>query len=469
VSNTASERLTSTSTSSQSPARQDTPAPAQTALSAPLTQQQLARDPSDILFYIALAMLPVDGTLLGIPLPYWTPLSPWFFLAYALANWRYLRLTLRAYLPFFLFPVLLVVTSIYGWQTVAVHVNAIALSFISLLLGLACLASLDIAFARKHLSVRTAITVVVCTYWFAFAVGVAQFIALKLQSDASLHYFAAMMYRRYIRIRPQFLFAEPSYIGMHIFGVLLPLFWLTRDRRLAALIPVFAAGAIAMGSGTRIIIDSAVALFLWLLSAVNFRNRKATWGFVAGSSAIAAGGLLAVILNPRLNDLATRGVLAGDPSMSARIFHMLAPMWSWKHDLSHFLFGWGAGNISEAVRDGYAGARQWFDTHGGVANSEINGLANPPTNTFTMSAYSSFITEFGIVMFALLAVMMLVHVTKHHAWNRTTVCWLVLTAYLYIQFESYAFYALWLLVFAVGSGCLSVRRKVDDIAINTTQ
>jgi hypothetical protein len=211
------------------------------------------------------------------------------------------------------------------------------------------------------LSVRASVTVVVCTYWCAFAVGVAQFIALKLQSDADLHYFAAMMYRRYIRIRPQFLFAEPSYIGMHLFGVLLPLFWLTRDRRLAVLIPVFAAGAIAMGSGTRIIIDSAVALFLWLLSAVNFHNRKATWGFVAGSSAIATGGLLAVILNPRLNDLATRGVLAGDPSMSARIFHMLAPMWSWKHDLSHFLFGWGAGNISEAVRDGYAGARQWFD------------------------------------------------------------------------------------------------------------
>jgi hypothetical protein len=453
VSNTASERLISTSTSSQSPAQQHTFSAAQTALSASLTQQQLARDPSDILFYIALAMLPVDGTLLGIPLPYWTPLSPWFFLAYALVNWRYLRLTLRAYLPFFLFPVLFVVTSVYGWQTVAAHANAIALSFVSLLLGLACLASLDIAFARKRLSVRASVTVVVCTYWSVFAVGVAQFVALKLHSDATLHYFAAMMYRSYIRARPQFLFAEPSYIGMHLFGVLLPLFWLTHDRRLAVLIPVFAAGAIAMGSGTRIIIDSAVALFLWLISAVNFRNRKATLGFVAGSSAIVAGGLLAVILNPRLNDLATRGVLAGDPSMSARIFHMLAPMWSWKHDLSHFLFGWGAGNISEAVRDGYTGARQWFDAHGGAANSEINGLANPPTNTFTMSAYSSFITEFGIIMFALLVVMMLVHVAKHHAWNRTTVCWLVLAAYLYIQFESYAFYALWLLIFAVSSGC----------------
>jgi hypothetical protein len=68
-----------------------------------------------------------------------------------------------------------------------------------------------------------------------------------------------------------------------------------------------------------------------------------------------------------------------------------------------------------------------------------------------MSVYSSFITEFGIVMFALLAVMLLIHITTHRAWNRTTVCWLVLTAYLYIQFESYAFYALWLLIFAAAS------------------
>lgn len=412
-------------------------------------ERPIARNASDILFYIALAVLPVDGTLLGYPLPYWTPLAPWFFLAYALSNWRYLQLTLRTYLPFFLFPVLLALTSVYGWQTVAMHGNAIALSFISILLGLACLASLDIAFARKHLQIRAAITIIVCAYWFAFAVGVAQFLALKLHSDASLHYFTAMMYRRYIQVRPQFLFAEPSYIGMHLFGVLLPLFWLTRDRRLAVLIAVFAAAAIAMGSGTRIIIDSVLALFLWMLSAVRFRNRKATWGFLAGSCAIAAGALSAVILEPRLNALATRGLLAGDGSMSARIFHMLAPMWSWKHDFRHFIFGWGSGNISNAVHNGYAGARRWFDSHGGVPNQEIDGLANPPIDTFTMSAYSSFITEFGMLMFALLAVMILIHISRRHAWNRVTVCWLALTTYLYIQFESYAFYAIWLLIFAV--------------------
>ena len=120
----------------------------------------------------------------------------------------------------------------------------------------------------------------------------------------------------------------------------------------------------------------------------------------------------AIIINPRLNSLATNGLLAGDGSMSARIFHMLAPMWSWKHDLPHFMFGWGAGNISNAVRTGYAGARQWYDAHGGAPNTEIDGLANPPADTFTMSIYASFITEFGLFCFLAFLLLVLAHVAS---------------------------------------------------------
>ena len=51
-------------------------------------REPIVEDASDLLFYMALVLLPVDGTVAGISLPYWTPLSPWFFLAYAVANWR---------------------------------------------------------------------------------------------------------------------------------------------------------------------------------------------------------------------------------------------------------------------------------------------------------------------------------------------------------------------------------------------
>ena len=51
-----------------------------------------------------------------------------------------------------------------------------------------------------------------------------------------------------------------SYIGMHLFGVLLPLMWLMRGRdriyakRLRNLIVVYAIGAVLMQAGTRIVL-----------------------------------------------------------------------------------------------------------------------------------------------------------------------------------------------------------------------
>jgi hypothetical protein len=201
-----------------------------------------------------------------------------------------------------------------------------------------------------------------------------------------------------------------------------------------------------MGAGTRIVIDTVVAGVLWLLATVNFRRRGVTIAAVAGLSGAAVAAVGAVFLDPRLNRLASDGLLKGDDSMSARIFHMLAPAWAWKHDPWHTLLGWGAGNISNAVKVGYWGARRWYDARGGLVNAEIKGLANPPADTFTMSGYVSFITEFGLLMAVLLAVMVVAGIALRHAWSRKMVCWLVLVAYLYVQFEAYAFYALALVV-----------------------
>lgn len=339
------------------------------------------------------------------------------------------------------------------------HAISLVKSLLSVLLGVACLASLDIALRLKQLPIRPLLTVLFAAYCIAFGFGVLQWLALPDQLDLTVlrSYFSQMLYRNYTYTRPQFLFAEPSYIGMHLFGILLPVYWLTRDRRIGMLVPVFAFGAIAMGAGTRIVLDTVVALLLWLIVAIDFRSKVATAGFVGGVAAVGAAGLGAIIIEPRLNALATQGLFAGDGSMSARIFHMLAPMWSWKHDVEHVLFGWGAGNISDAVRSGFDGAMRWYSAHNGLVTAEIQGLANPPVDTFTMSAYVSFITEFGLLCFLLLIALIFAYITRQHAWNRTTVCWLLLVAYLYVQFEAYAFYALPLLV--VGSSKLHTRNR----------
>lgn len=159
-----------------------------------------------------------------------------------------------------------------------------------------------------------------------------------------------------------------------------------------------------MGAGARIVIDVVVAGLLWLITSLNFKRRGAMLAAVSGIAFAALAGIAAVFLDPRLNKLASDGLLKGDGSMSARIFHMLAQAWSWKHDWWHTLFGWGAGNISSAVRTGYRGARQWYDAHGGLTNTEINRLVHPSVDTFTMSGYVSFVTEFGLLVMLVLVI-----------------------------------------------------------------
>jgi hypothetical protein len=134
---------------------------------------------SDLLFYAALVLLPFDGTVAGIPLPYWMPLSPWFFLAYALVNFRHLRVVARRYLPFVLLPLLLVLVSFYGWTTIGFYGWAAARSIGSVVLALGCLASLEIALRVKRLPWKPMVTVLVATYGFAFIVGVVQWVACE--------------------------------------------------------------------------------------------------------------------------------------------------------------------------------------------------------------------------------------------------------------------------------------------------
>lgn len=66
-----------------------------------------------------------------------------------------------------------------------------------------------------------------------------------------------------------------------------------------------------------------------------------------------------------------------------------------------------------------------------------------------MSGYTSFITEFGILAFVIFIMLVIIHISINDAWNKKSVCWFILVAYLYIQFEGYAFYALPLFIWGI--------------------
>lgn len=157
--------------------------------------------------------------------------------------------------------------AIPGWLKFGIHLNAAFMSITGLLGVLATLGAIAIAFGIKRIPWRTPLRILIASYWFSFGVGVVQWLSIHLRIKTLTDYFAHLMYRQYINEssvwgggRPQFLFAELSYIGMHLFGVLLPLMWLMRGRdriyakRLRNLIVVYAIGTVLMQAGTRIVL-----------------------------------------------------------------------------------------------------------------------------------------------------------------------------------------------------------------------
>ncbi|OZG68556.1 hypothetical protein [Bifidobacterium eulemuris] len=417
---------------------------------------------SDILFFAALALLPVDGTVVGFYQPFWTPISPWLFVAYCLCNWRYLRETFRHYAAFLMLPVALAALSIPGWLAFGFHRMAVVMSLTGVLGAVATLAAVHIAVDCKGLPWRRMVRVVLAAYWFAFAVGVLQWVALRLQVDTVVDYFTQLMARDYLPAdspwggnRPQFLFAEPSYIGMHLFGILLPLFWLARPRdavlakRLRDLIVVFAAGSMLMGAGTRIVLDTVVAMVVVIVAQVRWRDashRRHGLLALAGTAVFAVVGVFA---NSRLSSILDHGA-EGDGSFFARICQSLGPLCGLPEHPWTLICGYGAGNIIEATHAGAGRAVGLLNAWGMNSTGPANWYATKTADTmFTMSGYTSFLTEFGLVGLCGLVALVLWHIARHHAWSKQTVCWLLLVAYLYVQFEGYAFAAIPLLVWGV--------------------
>lgn len=426
-------------------------------------------DHSDYVFYAALLLLPVDGTVLGFYMPFWTPISPWLFMVYVLLNRSLLPQVRRRFRTFFLLPVALFALSIVGWVTFAFHILPALWSFLEISGALACLSALEIAIRIKRLDWRDMIRTLIAVYWVAFAIGVVQFLAIKLDVPLIRDWFSHLMSREYITSdsqwggdRPQFLFAEPSYIGMHLYGVLLPLMWIMCDhdriymKRLRDLIVVFAVGAILMGAGIRIIIDTGVALVITLAMHTDFHNRGQAKRTYEVFGVMFVAGVVIGALNSRIRSILMQGPIAGDGSTSSRIAYMLNPFIAGIMNPFYAFVGFGAGNLSEVEHT----VRQSEQLIPGISNPGptwwwLKTVWRPDsvrTGTITMSAYSSLIGEFGLIGFIALAAVIIRYVREQRPWNRMIVCWLILTAYLYVQFEGYAFYALPLFIWTIGTG-----------------
>lgn len=74
----------------------------------------LVSDPTDIVFCLALALLPAGGTVFGFSMMYWSPISPVLFVLHVLLNVRFVPRVFSRYGAIMLYPAALIVVSVYG-------------------------------------------------------------------------------------------------------------------------------------------------------------------------------------------------------------------------------------------------------------------------------------------------------------------------------------------------------------------
>ena len=394
---------------------------------------------AELIFYIGIFFLPFENFFFA-PSVGWATISPLIFAIYLLLKPKE---TISAFLKLRRIFVFFITAIILGSLTAFLNnVNTVDFfnAFIPLFLGAISLLSFFV-FYEKTKDLSKVVNIVVIAYAICAVIGLFEFLALKLNNFTFTNFLEDLFKRSYLKNdRVQFFFTEPSFIGMHLFGVLLPLYWLSRRKDLLFIIGLFIVEAIAFESGVRVIIDIAVVAALYFTYLL-FINKKAK--FIPLILLILGLGFsFAYNQNYRFKKIVDNGVYS-DGSFASRYFRVQASVIGYAKTPAEALVGYGLGNSIKPIHVGYDEAYAAYDSD---YKREVEAFDNIHYHDDAASycLYTRFISEFGLIM-TIVAIVFLISLTRGSILPQKWLYFAIIL-YLYIQFESLGFYALWFFI-----------------------
>ena len=397
---------------------------------------------SELVFYIAVFFLPFENFYFA-PSAGWAAITPVILALYILLNYKHALkglLKLRKILYFFIACVILgSATAFINNVAIIDYIN----SFVPLGLGAVCLLSFWI-FYSKEKDLSKVISIIVVAYSICIIIGLVEFLAIKLNNTAMQNWLASFMKREYLvsNGRVQFFFTEPSFIGMHLFGILLPLYWLSRRKDLLFILVLFIIAAIAFNSGVRVFIDIAIVAIIYFIYLLAIHKKLLFIPLIL--LILGLGFTYAYNSNVRIKKIVDDGIYA-DGSLAARFFRVESSIIGYTKTPVQMVTGFGLGNAIKPVHLGYDEAVEGYKS---TYMREVDALDKDRTDfhddSVAYSLYIRFISEFGLIM-TIIAVAYLFHITRD---SRLPQKWLYLAVilYIYVQFESLGFYAIWIFI-----------------------
>jgi len=397
----------------------------------------------DFIFKLALFLIPFDN-LFFAPSAGWAAISPMIFFVYLMLNLKQLKfLVFRKYQTKVAFILFVLSYSFLLYFIYGVNFANLADSLISLFLGIGCYMALVIRYVVKKNSITKDLKVLLCGYKVGFIYGLIKVIALKANIGFILAIFKLIEKRYYDRLA--FSFTEPSFISIHVFGILLLIFYLNKDKYIkkqtGILILGYSALTLISGGSGRFLVDVTVIFIIYILhklfsSKINIKKKALSLALIMGFSVVFCN---MIITNERVSSLLSQGVYS-DPSTASRFFRINASIKGYKEEPIRALFGAGIGNAYKFLQYGYSDAL--IEYKSSYKTEVINLQYSKENQLFSMPI--KLISEVGIVGFTILIIVLFVF-TKRHKGNMLA---LITIMWLYVQFDSLAFYSIWIYLFA---------------------
>jgi len=394
----------------------------------------------DLLFKTAVFLLPFENFFFA-PSRGWGAIAPILFCVYCIVNLPHLKESILNQRRILAFIAALVLITSLNFFVFPPDLKILMDVSRALLLGILFFISLDLHFNVHNRNPEGILKILTAAYGLCLVTGLIQVVALKFNITPLLNAHEWMAKRSTLvrQSRIQFTFTEPAFIAMHVYGVLLPLLVVFRGYKQASRLKLvfFAITVVALfwSESARFLVDSVVIAVLYCIFRMPWRNRRVVAVACAAAVVLAFSSVLFYKSHPRIKNVVTTGIY-GDGSLASRYFRINASLIGYAKNKIAVLTGHGLSNIWYPFTDGYQEARAQYKS---TYVREVENLkTKKPSSLLCMPV--RIISELGIVVFAVILVLLFDR--KH------TFLYLVLI-YIYLSFDSYAFYSVWIYLFFI--------------------
>lgn len=386
----------------------------------------------EFIFYLGIFFIPFDN-LFFAPSSGWATISPIILFCYVLLNLRHVSISYKA----ILISLVIIILSLFNYAFYTPTIGGVFDCVSTLCLGITFYLSIDIFFIKKKNSAKMFLRLIFIAYTIALVYGLISLLKIPIFESFRMH----LEKRYYYSGRLQFTFTEPSFISMHLYGVILPCIIIFKDnvrqiRNLKILLVCYIIVTCLSGASARFFLDTACVFVMFFIKwFINIKNIKRKMiGMAIGVVVLVAVASI-MLRQGRFQSILNLGIYA-DASLASRFFRINAIIKGLLQDPIHVLFGFGIGNTSYPFNMGYEEALLEYRN---PYLDEIIAL-HGTTETSFFCGHIRIIADIGLVFYIFLILLL---------WKKTKGSRMLfyLVMYLYIQFDSYSFYTVWLILF----------------------